>query len=135
MKGVLFSQKRAADQVGEKVFRRKRQYLYRPSSATAPGSAFDAQGLPTVSQGLRKRGVVKSLNYDRYWAKKKGVEPTAISIKSDNQGGSTSIEEMIKSTERGILVTRFWYTPAGGCSDRVIHRADADGTFLMRKAA
>jgi predicted Zn-dependent protease len=25
------------------------------------------------------------------------------------RGGTTSVEEMIASTERGILVTRFWY--------------------------
>jgi len=57
------------------------------------------------------KGVVENLTYNRFWAKQKGKEPTPGPVNTifETSVPTNSIEEMIKSTERGILVGRFWY--------------------------
>jgi predicted Zn-dependent protease len=129
----FLAKKGGGTKLGEKVFGENVNIYTDPSSITAPGSPFDAQGLPTVRRDYVKAGVVKSLNYDRYWAKKKGVEPTAFPSNLIIQGGSTSIEEMIKSTERGILVTRFWYIRPVDAQTVLYTGLTRDGTFLIEK--
>jgi predicted Zn-dependent protease len=55
------------------------------------------------------KGVVKNLSYSRYWADKKGVPPMPGPGNIIMEGGDASIEDLIKSTERGILVSSLWY--------------------------
>ena len=58
-----------------------------------------------------ENGVLKTLTYNRFWAKQKGVEPTPGPVNTilETGGKTQTLEEMIASTERGILVSRFWY--------------------------
>ena len=58
-----------------------------------------------------RNGVLENLVYNRFWAKQKGKEPTPGPVNTilETSGTASSIEEMIKSTQRGILVSRFWY--------------------------
>src|SRR5206468_7442837 len=56
-------------------------------------------------------GVLENLTYSRYWAKKTGKEPTAGPVNSiiEGSGPKHTLDEMVKSMERGLLVSRFWY--------------------------
>ena len=58
-----------------------------------------------------EKGVVKNLFYDRYWAKKqnKAFTPTGPQQSLVMDGGDASIDQMVKSTKRGLLITFFWY--------------------------
>jgi predicted Zn-dependent protease len=58
-----------------------------------------------------EKGVVKNLFYDRYWAKKQNTPftPTGPQQSLVMEGGSATIDQMVKSTRRGLLVTFFWY--------------------------
>jgi len=58
-----------------------------------------------------EKGVVKNLAYDRFWAGKKGVAPTPANPQMSlvMEGGDQSLEQMIKSTRRGLLVSFLWY--------------------------
>jgi predicted Zn-dependent protease len=83
-----------------------------------------------------ENGVVKTLNYDRFWAQKQGVQPThagggfgARSLRM--VGGTTSMADMIKGTERGVLVTRFWYIRAVDPRTILYTGLTRDGTFLI----
>jgi len=49
--------------------------------------------------------VIKNLFYSRYWAQQKGVQPLPAPGNIIMQGGTASLEDLIKSTEKGILVT------------------------------
>jgi predicted Zn-dependent protease len=49
------------------------------------------------------------------------------------QGGSVSIEDMIKSTERGILVTRLWYLREVDPRTILYTGLTRDGTFLIEQ--
>jgi predicted Zn-dependent protease len=50
--------------------------------------------------------VVKNLAYSRYWAQQKKVKPLPFPSNVIMEGGTATLEEMIKSTKRGILVTK-----------------------------
>ncbi len=47
------------------------------------------------------------------------------------EGGDDSIEQMIRSTERGILVTRFWYIREVDPYEKIFTGMTRDGTFLI----
>ena len=54
-----------------------------------------------------EKGVVKNLTYSRYWAEKKGVKAVPSPDGFIMEGGTKSLDELIKGTKKGILVTRF----------------------------
>ena len=47
-------------------------------------------------------------------------------------GGKSSVEDMIAQTERGTLVTRFWYIREVEPQSKVMTGMTRDGTFLIR---
>jgi predicted Zn-dependent protease len=58
-----------------------------------------------------EKGVVKNLFYDRFWAKKQNTPftPTGPAMSLVMDGGDATLEQMITSTRRGLLVSFFWY--------------------------
>ena len=58
-----------------------------------------------------EKGVVKNLFYDRFWAKKqnRAFTPTGPGQSLVMDGGDATVEQMIKSTKRGLLCSFFWY--------------------------
>jgi len=83
--------------------------------------------------------VVKNLNYDRFWAQKQGVQPTrsggggfrGAGRSLRMMGGTSSIADLVKSTERGVLVTRFWYIRPVDARTILYTGLTRDGTFLI----
>ncbi|MBM3216884.1 TldD/PmbA family protein [Candidatus Poribacteria bacterium] len=65
-------------------------------------------GVPATDVHWIENGTLKNLRYSRYWAARCGHDVTQP-VNFVMAGGTTSLDEMIRSTERGILVTRFWY--------------------------
>jgi predicted Zn-dependent protease len=47
--------------------------------------------------------------------------------------GEASLEEMIRSTEHGLYITRFWYTRLVHPRDCVITGMTRDGVFVIEK--
>jgi len=67
---------------------------------------FDGEGLTAHKRTVIEAGVLKSYYIDNYYGKKLGTEPTSGSVSNlvlDN--GSLSLEEMVKSAKKAILVT------------------------------
>jgi predicted Zn-dependent protease len=97
--------------VGEKMFDEKVTIYSDPWNAEVPGSQSAQGGIPSERLMMVNKGVLENLVYNRFWAKQKGKEPTPGPVNTimEANGPTTSIEDMIKSTERGILVSRFWY--------------------------
>jgi len=46
-------------------------------------------------------------------------------------GGDSSLEEMIRSTDRGVLVTRLWYIREVDPYEKILTGMTRDGTFLV----
>ena len=106
-----FSSPGGKTKLGEKIFDEKITIYSDPWHAELPGSQSAQGGIPAQRIVMVENGVLKNLNYNRYWAKQKGVEPTPGPVNTimESSGPTATLEEMIKTTERGILVGRFWY--------------------------
>src|SRR4030095_10324750 len=80
-----------------------------------------------------EKGVVKSLAYGRYWAKKqnKSATPTGPGMSLVMDGGDTTLEQMIKPTRRGLLVSFFWYIRPVESMTLLNTGMTRDGLFLI----
>lgn len=129
----FLSKKGGGNRLGEKLFGDNIHIYTDPMSNANPGSPYDGQGLPTKKLDYIRAGVVQNLNYTRHWAKKMGKEPTPGASNLIIEGGKSSLDEMIKSTERGILVTRFWYIRLVDPQSVLLTGLTRDGTFLIEQ--
>jgi predicted Zn-dependent protease len=127
----FFSKAGGGNKIGTKVVDERVTLLSDPFDPDVAGNPFTNEGLPTQRSVWIENGVVKNLNYDRYWAQKKGVSPTASGGSLRMSGGSTTMEEMIASTPRGLLVTRFWYLRPVDQRTILYTGLTRDGTFLI----
>ena len=107
------------------------------------GAPFDGEGIPRQKVLLVDRGVPTNLVYSRATAKKMKAKPTGHGFSLPNDmgeapmnlvfgGGNSSVDEMVRSTERGILVTRVWYIRDVDPYEKVLTGMTRDGTFLVQ---
>jgi predicted Zn-dependent protease len=97
---------------GEKIFDERISILSDPWNAELPGSQAAQGGIPAQKIYLVKNGVLENLTYSRFWAKQRSTEPTpgpVNTILEASGAKNSSLEEMIGSTTRGLLISRFWY--------------------------
>jgi predicted Zn-dependent protease len=104
-----------------------------PAHPLAPALPFDNQGLPTKRDVWVDDGVLKDLFYSRFWAQKQGKQPTAGPVNLIMEGGTASMDELIAGTERGVLVTRFWYIRTLDPQTLLFTGLTRDGLFLIEK--
>ncbi|MEJ2339659.1 MAG: TldD/PmbA family protein [Gemmatimonadales bacterium] len=95
------------------------------------GFASDDSGLPLGRQAWVEDGVLKSLFQSRYWAKKQGLKPVAFPSTLIMQGDDQSLEDLIASTERAVLVTRLWYIRAIDPRTVSYTGLTRDGNFMI----
>lgn len=110
--------------------------------ALQTGAPFDGEGMSRKKVLLIDRGVPRNLVYSRTSAKRAKVKPTGHGLSLPNEwgeapmnlvwcGGSTSLQEMIASTEFGILVTRVWYIREVDPYEKIMTGMTRDGTFQI----
>jgi len=115
--------------------------VYHPDQLGMP---FDGEGVPRQRVNLVQDGVIKNLVYSRQSAKQAKARPTGHGFALPNEfgeapmnlvvaGGTTSLDQMIASTERGLLVTRFWYIREVDPYEKVMTGMTRDGLFLVEK--
>lgn len=127
----FFSKAGGGNKIGEKVVDERVTLVSDPLDPRVPATTFGGDGLPDRAVTWIENGVVKNLAYDRFWAQKTGNEPVSGGGTLSMAGGESSIEEMIASTERGILVTRFWYIRGVDPRTILFTGLTRDGTFLI----
>ena len=71
------------------------------------GSEFDRFGVPTRDMDIIRDGVLENFLVDFYCARKLDREHTAGAINLVVATGDLSLEQLIESTERGIVFSRF----------------------------
>lgn len=107
------------------------------------GAPFDGEGVPRGALTLVKCGVPKQLAYSRASAAKAGVPATGHGFPLPNDqgempvniviaGGTSSLDDLIRGTPHGILVTRLWYIREVEPYAKVMTGMTRDGTFLIR---
>ena len=106
------------------------------------GRPFDYEGTPRRRVSLIEDGVARAVVHDRRTARAAGVESTGHATAPPAvEGplpydlvlgtGAASLEELIASTARGILVTRFWYNRVVDARRTLVTGMTRDGTFLI----
>jgi predicted Zn-dependent protease len=129
----FFSKKGGGTRVGEAIVGEKVRLYSDPAHALAPALPFDGQGLPLKRIDWIDKGVLKTLSYSRYWAQKQGKEATPSPGNLIMDGGTASIDDLIKGVERGVLVTRFWYIRPLDPQTLLLTGLTRDGLFLIEK--
>ncbi len=129
----FFSKQGGGTKVGMKVVDERVTLTSDPQDPEAYALPFTGDGQPARRTTWIENGVVKNLAYDRYWAQRKGVEPVPTVGTLRMSGGTASLEELIASTERGLLVTRFWYIRGVDPRTILYTGLTRDGTFLIEK--
>jgi predicted Zn-dependent protease len=126
-----FSRPNGANRIGERFLDPRVTIWSDPMDRTILSSPFSGQGLPNRREVWVEDGHLKTLVYDRYWATRTKREPTGFVSGFAMAGGETSIDEMIRSTERGLLVTRFWYIRPVDPRTILFTGLTRDGVFLI----
>jgi predicted Zn-dependent protease len=127
----FFSLPGGKNKLGQKVVDERVTITSDPFDPDVAGSPFTGDGSPTQRVVWIENGIVKNLDYDRYWAQKTGHTPTGSGGSIRMSGGTSSLEELIASTQRGLLVTRFWYLRPVDQRTILYTGLTRDGTYLI----
>jgi PmbA protein len=106
------------------------------------GWPYDGEGTPRQKVLLIDCGVPKNVVYARSTAKKMKTKPTGHGFSLPNDfgeapmnivfaGSDKSVDQMVASTERGVLVTRLWYIREVDPYSKILTGMTRDGTFLV----
>ncbi len=127
---TFLSKRGGGNLLGEKLFPEFVTLRTDPFDARQPSSPWTSDELPTRAITWIDHGKVANLAYDRYWASKTGKEPTPGAGFGGGggggrgggggfggggagslilEGGDATLDQLIASVERGVLVTHFWY--------------------------
>lgn len=127
----FLSKKGGGTKQGEQIVDERVNIYSDPLNAEVPTLTWDGEGQPLERVNWIENGVVKNLYFDRYWASKKGINPVPFPPNFIMEGGNASVEDMIKDTRRGILVTRLWYIRTVDPQTLLYTGLTRDGTFYI----
>lgn len=130
------------DRVGKKIFGENITIHDDYAQPLQSGPSFDGEGVPRRRLTLVEGGVVRDIAYCRQAAAFAGTQATGHGYPLPNElgeapanivfrGGDSSVHEMIRSTGRGILVTRLWYIREVDPYEKIFTGMTRDGTFLI----
>ncbi len=142
------------NRVGAKLFGDEINIWDDAGHALQSGAPFDGEGVRRQQVQLVENGMVKRLVYARASAEKMRnsehkekvgpIQPTGHGFPLPNEigeapmnlvfGGSENpqtLDQMIASTERGVLVTRLWYIREVDPYEKILTGMTRDGTFYV----
>lgn len=126
-----FSKRGGGTLLGEKTFDERVTIVSDPAFANGETAPFSSAGDPVQRDVWVEKGVVKSLSYSRFWASRKDMPPRPPMANLIMSGGDASLDDLIRSVKRGVLITRFWYIRP--LNPRALSETGLtrDGTFLI----
>jgi predicted Zn-dependent protease len=121
--------------LGEQIFDERLGISSDPWHPELPGSALAEDGVPAQPIYFVRKGVLENLQYSRYWASEKGKEPTPGPVNTivESSAPAASVEQMIKDTDRGLLVSRFWYIRSVDPRTALFTGLTRDGVWFIEK--
>jgi predicted Zn-dependent protease len=144
------------DRVGKKIFGENITIWDDVAHPLQSGAPFDGEGVRRQRVKLVESGVVKRLVYARGTAAKikqselaaqlgevaatghgfplpneMGEAPMNVVFEGGAAGAQKTVDEMIASTERGVLVTRLWYIREVDPYEKILTGMTRDGTFYV----
>ncbi len=127
----FMSKEGGGTKLGEKIVDERVNVWSDPQNTEVPTATWNGAGQPLKQMKWIENGVVKNLAYSRFWAKEKGVDAVPFPSNFIMQGGDASLEDLIKGTKKGILVTRLWYIRTVDPQTLLYTGLTRDGTFYI----
>ncbi len=127
----FMSKEGGGNKLGEKIVDERINLWTDPQNPEVPTQPWDGSGQPRKKMKWIENGVVKNLFYSRYWANQQGTEAVPFPSNGIMEGGEASLEDMIKGTRRGVLVTRLWYIRSVDPQTLLYTGLTRDGTFYI----
>ncbi|WLI89366.1 TldD/PmbA family protein [Massilia sp. R2A-15] len=128
----FLSKKGGGNRLGEKLFDEQVNIWADPWDKDVPVLPWDAGSMMARERtDVVRKGKIVSLDYSQYWAQKQGVKPTARHGNMIMSGGSKSLEELVASTKKGVIVTRTWYIREVDPQSLLLTGLTRDGTFYV----
>lgn len=106
---------------------------------------FDFEGVPRQRVSVVDKGVIGAPVHDRTTARQAGGSSTGHALPPEMRSygplalnlfvasGEHTVDEMIRSTPRGLYITRFWYTRLVHPRDCVVTGMTRDGVIMIEK--
>jgi len=127
----FLAKKGGGTKMGEKIMDERVTIYTDPFNLDVPASPWSGDGQARKKMDIIKNGTVANMFYDRYWASNKNVAPVPFPGNAIMEGGNASLEDLIKDTKKGILVTRFWYIRAVDPQTQLYTGLTRDATFFV----
>lgn len=127
----FMSKEGGGTKLGQKIVDERVNIWSDPLHPEVPTGTWNGEGMPLKKTRWIENGVVKNLAYDRFWAQEKGVEAVPFPSNIIMEGGTASLEDLIKDTKKGILVTRLWYIRGVDPQTLLFTGLTRDGTFYI----
>ena len=131
-----------AGKMGEKITGDNITIIEDPFDPAMSSMPFDYEGVVKKRVPLIENGIAKGVVYNSYYANKAGVESTGHALLPNNtfgpypksmvmSPGNSNLDAMIASTDKGILITHFWYINYMNPMKTQVTGTTRDGTFLI----
>jgi predicted Zn-dependent protease len=117
--------------LGDKLVDERVTIYSDPHNPELPTSVWNGDGRPQKKTNWINKGVVENLYYSRYWAQKKNAKPVPGPDAYIMEGTDASLEDLIKGTDKGILVTKLWYIREVDPQTILYTGLTRDGTFYI----
>lgn len=127
----MLSKKGGGNRIGEQLFDPRVTLYADPWDENAAVVPWDDEGLPRERMAIINKGKVENLRYSRYWAKHTENKANGMPGNLIMVGGDKSTMDLVKSTRRGILVTRTWYIRMVDPQTVLLTGLTRDGTFYV----
>lgn len=132
-RGYLTGAEKGTSKLGQKVFSDLVTIKSDIGNPILRQTPILPDGTPAKPVTWVEKGVLKNLYYDQQYATraKKDPTPATVNMSLVLEGSDQSVEQMIKSTRRGLLVSFFWYIRAVDQPTLLNTGMTRDGLFLI----
>ncbi len=127
----FLSKKGGGNKIGEQIYDPRVTIYADPAETGVEVLPWDGEGIARARLPIITKGKVENLRYSRYWAKKQEKQATAMPGNLIMVGGDKSTMDLVKSTRKGILVTRTWYIRMVDPQTVLLTGLTRDGTFYV----
>ena len=127
----FFSKSGGGNRIGEPLFDERITLWSDPAESNAEMAPFTRAGLPVTREVWIDDGVLQGLQYSRFWAQRNDVAPRASAGNCLMSGGDATVDDMVRETRRGVLITRLWYIRSLNPRTISYTGLTRDGTFLI----
>jgi predicted Zn-dependent protease len=132
-RSFMSGKERGTTKIGQKIFGDNITIRSEIGDPILRQTPIGPDGLAAKPITWIEQGVVRNLFYDRFWAKKQNKPFTVTGVQQSlvMDGGEATVEQMVKSTRRGLLCSFFWYIRPVDQMTLLNTGMTRDGLFLI----